>query len=159
MCATHLWLGQFDVKLGTFRSLHVRRVLSTDVTILLQFTTINVLKSAVQEILSSTSVRNTLSLMHSCGMYDYSGGFAFRVGLPAKSAVSGMILLVIPNVMGMCLWSPPLEKMGNSVRGVAFAEQLVREFNFHHYDNIKHTASQKCDPRIRKADSQVTFYN
>lgn len=109
-----------------------------------------------EEILSSTSVRNTLSLMHSCGMYDYSGGFAFRVGLPAKSAVSGMILLVIPNVMGMCLWSPPLEKMGNSVRGVAFAEQLVREFNFHHYDNIKHTASQKCDPRIRKADSQAS---
>jgi len=110
-----------------------------------------------QEVLSATSVRNTLSLMHSCGMYDYSGGFAFKVGLPAKSSVSGMILLVVPNVMGMCLWSPPLERMGNSVRGVAFAEQLVREFNFHHYDNVKHTSARKIDPRVRNSDSQVRY--
>lgn len=109
----------------------------------------------LQEVLSSTSVRNTLSLMHSCGMYDYSGGFAFKVGLPAKSSVSGAILLVVPNVMGLCLWSPALERMGNSVRGVAFAEQLVREFNFHHYDNIKHTTTHKTDPRLRRADTQV----
>jgi glutaminase len=82
------------------------------------------------------------------------GLFYFQVGLPAKSAVSGMILLVVPNVMGMCLWSPPLERMGNSVRGVQFAEELVREFNFHHYDNIKHT-SQKTDPRLHRAETQA----
>jgi glutaminase len=110
----------------------------------------------VQEVLSATSVRNTLSLMHSCGMYDYSGGFAFKVGLPAKSAVSGMILLVVPNVMGLCLWSPPLERMGNSVRGVMFAEKFVQEFNFHHYDNLKHTSGYKSNPRVRQADSQVS---
>lgn len=109
-----------------------------------------------EEILSATSVRNTLSLMHSCGMYDYSGGFAFKVGLPAKSAVSGIILLVVPNVAGFCLWSPPLERMGNSVRGVAFAERLVQKFNFHHYDNIKHTQQQKKDPRVRHTDTQAT---
>lgn len=106
-----------------------------------------------EEVLSATSVRNTLSLMHSCGMYDYSGGFAFKVGLPAKSSVSGAVLLVIPNVMGMCLWSPPLESMGNSVRGVQFCEQLVNVFNFHHYDNLRHT-SQKVDPRMRYSDVQ-----
>ena len=112
---------------------------------------------STQEVLNATSVRNTLSLMHSCGMYDYSGGFAFKVGLPAKSSVSGMILLVVPNVMGLCLWSPPLERMGNSVRGVSFAQQFVREFNFHHYDNVKHTSEQKTDPRVRRADSQVSL--
>lgn len=106
-----------------------------------------------EEVLSATSVRNTLSLMHSCGMYDYSGGFAFKVGLPAKSSVSGAVLLVIPNVMGMCLWSPPLEEMGNSVRGVQFCEQLVQVFNFHHYDNLRHT-SQTVDPRMRSSDVQ-----
>ena len=104
-----------------------------------------------EEVLSSTSVRNTLALMHSCGMYDYSGGFAFRVGLPAKSSVSGAIILVIPNVMGMCLWSPPLDHIGNSVRGVRMCEQLVEGFNFHHYDNLQHT-KQKFDPRIRNPD-------
>jgi len=107
-----------------------------------------------EEVMNPTSVRNTLSLMHSCGMYDYSGGFAFKVGLPAKSAVSGVILLVIPNVMGMCLWSPPLEKMGNSCRGVQFCQELVNTFNFHHYDNLKHTSSIKLDPRQRQSDVQ-----
>ena len=71
--------------------------------------------------------------MHSCGMYDYSGGFAFKVGLPGKSGISGCILLVVPNVMGVCLWSPPLDSLGNSVRGVQFCERLVSMFNFHHY--------------------------
>lgn len=108
-----------------------------------------------EEVLSATSVRNTLSLMHSCGMYDYSGGFAFKVGLPAKSSVSGAVLLVVPNVMGMCLWSPGLESMGNSVRGVQFCEQLVNVFNFHHFDNLRHT-SQKVDPRMRSSDAQGT---
>ena len=57
-------------------------------------------------------VRNVLSLMFSCGMYNYSGEFAFTVGLPAKSGVSGGLVLVIPNLMGIGLWSPPLDEIG-----------------------------------------------
>ena len=53
-----------------------------------------------QRILRPESVRNVLSLMLSCGLYNYSGDFAFKVGLPAKSGVSGALMLVIPNVMG-----------------------------------------------------------
>jgi len=71
-----------------------------------------------EDLLNPTSVRNTLLLMQSCGMYEYSGLFAFKVGLPAKSAISGCILVVVPNLMGLCLWSPPLDKMGNSARSI-----------------------------------------
>ncbi|XP_028021571.1 glutaminase liver isoform, mitochondrial isoform X6 [Balaenoptera acutorostrata] len=99
-----------------------------------------------ESVLSAEAVRNTLSLMHSCGMYDFSGQFAFHVGLPAKSAVSGAILLVVPNIMGMMCLSPPLDKLGNSYRGVSFCQKLVSLFNFHNYDNLRHCA-RKLDPR------------
>lgn len=106
------------------------------------------------KVLDSSAVRNTLSLMHSCGMYDYSGQFAFKVGLPAKSGVAGGVMLVIPNLMGIFAWSPPLDKWGNSSRGVQFSEELVAHFNFHNYDNLKHT-SQKYDPRRKAVESKA----
>ncbi|XP_059968248.1 glutaminase liver isoform, mitochondrial isoform X1 [Mesoplodon densirostris] len=70
----------------------------------------------------------------------------FQVGLPAKSAVSGAILLVVPNIMGMMCLSPPLDKLGNSYRGVSFCQKLVSLFNFHNYDDLRHCA-RKLDPR------------
>ncbi|XP_031624443.1 glutaminase liver isoform, mitochondrial isoform X2 [Contarinia nasturtii] len=98
-------------------------------------------------------VRDVLSLMHSCGMYDYSGEFAFKVGVPAKSGVCGGMLVVIPNVMGIFTWSPPLDPLGNSCRGVQFCEELVSGFNFHPYDNLKH-ASHKKDPRRHRYETK-----
>ncbi|XP_067266586.1 glutaminase kidney isoform, mitochondrial isoform X3 [Chanodichthys erythropterus] len=106
-----------------------------------------------ERVLSPESVRNTLSLMHSCGMYDFSGQFAFHVGLPAKSGVAGGILLVVPNVMGIMCWSPPLDKLGNSVRGIQFCTDLVSLFNFHNYDNLRHFA-KKLDPRREGGDQR-----
>ena len=109
------------------------------------------------------AVRDVLSLLHSCGFYEYSGEFAFKVdlvylnnikvdlvssvciqlfhsrlslesiksvchmssitglfqvGIPGKSSVAGCMMMVLPNTMGICLWSPPLDKYGNSARGL-----------------------------------------
>uniref|UniRef100_A0A7E4W387 glutaminase n=1 Tax=Panagrellus redivivus TaxID=6233 RepID=A0A7E4W387_PANRE len=104
--------------------------------------------------IGSRPCRDVLSLMNSCGMYDYSGQFAFHVGLPAKSGVSGLLIVVIPNLVGIALWSPPLDKMGNSCRGVAFCKELINRFNFHNYDSLAHNESEKFDPRKRHGDRE-----
>uniref|UniRef100_A0A8B9E954 glutaminase n=1 Tax=Anser cygnoides TaxID=8845 RepID=A0A8B9E954_ANSCY len=80
--------------------------------------------------------------------------FYFQVGLPAKSGVAGGILLVVPNVMGLMCWSPPLDKMGNSVKGIHFCHDLVSLCNFHNYDNLRHFA-KKLDPRREGGDQRV----
>jgi glutaminase len=69
-------------------------------------------------------------------MYDYSGAWAFDVGLPAKSGVSGCIFVVIPNVMGLCTFSPRLDYRGNSVRGIEFCKILAKRFNFHIFTQL-----------------------
>lgn len=81
-------------------------------------------------------VRACLSLMSSCGMYDFSGEFAFSVGIPAKSGVSGCLMGVVPNVLGFAVWSPRLDGHGNSVRGLDFCRRLVERFKFHTYDSL-----------------------
>ena len=107
-----------------------------------------------QRIFSSDTVKNCLSLMYSCGMYDFSGEFAFTVGVPAKSGVSGIMMVVIPRVMGFAVWSPRLDRLGNSVRGVEFCKRLVKRFNFHNYDGIAEL-SDKIDPRSSGASIET----
>ncbi|CAG0898446.1 unnamed protein product [Cyprideis torosa] len=69
-----------------------------------------------------------------------------KVGMPAKTGCSGGMLVVVPNVMGVAIYSPPVDAVANSVRAVSFCKELIRLFNFHHYDSLK-MSSEKRDPR------------
>ena len=108
-------------------------------------------------VFSAGTVQSCLSLMSSCGMYDFSGEFAFTIGLPAKSGVSGALMLVIPGLMGICVWSPRLDELGNSVRGIEFCRKLVAEYNVHVFDSLVtgRGRSTKRDPRRKKNQSQI----
>lgn len=106
-----------------------------------------------ERVFGPETVQNALSLMYSCGMYDYSGEFAFSMGLPAKSGVSGALMIVVPNVMGICTFSPRLDRLGNSVRGIEFCKELIKKFNFHNYDGLTGISNKK-DPRVQKIVSE-----
>jgi glutaminase len=81
--------------------------------------------------LRPSNVDEVLSVMTTCGMYDYAGEWLYRVGLPAKSGVSGGILAVLPGQLAIAVFSPPLDSRGNSVRGVAVCEALSEELELH----------------------------
>lgn len=81
--------------------------------------------------LQASNVDEVLSVMTTCGMYDYAGEWVYRVGLPAKSGVSGGILAVLPGQLAVSVYSPPLDERGNSVRGVAVCEALSEELELH----------------------------
>ncbi len=88
--------------------------------------------------ISETNVKYVLSVMHTCGMYDFSGEWAFKVGLPAKSGVTGGILVVVPGRMGIGVFSPLLEPRGNSLRGIRVCEALSSQYNLHVFNLGKH---------------------
>lgn len=87
-----------------------------------------------QRALEQQYVKDVLSVMLSCGMYDYAGEWAYRVGLPAKSGVGGGICAVVPGVCGIGTFSPPLDARGNSVRGVNVCRELSERFGLHSFD-------------------------
>lgn len=79
----------------------------------------------VPAMISPLRARRINALMMTCGQYDGSGNFAFRVGLPGKSGVGGGILLVAPGVASIAVWSPGLDSYGNSQVGTWLAERIA----------------------------------
>jgi glutaminase len=88
-----------------------------------------------QRAISAANVKYILSIMLSCGMYNYAGEWAFRIGVPAKSGVGGGIVAVVPGVLGIGIYSPPLDAKGNSVRGVKACGELAAKFGLHCFES------------------------
>lgn len=76
-------------------------------------------------------VKHLLTLMLTCGLYTYAGEWAFNVGLPAKSGVSGGILAVVPGKMGIGVYSPLIDQHGNSTRGIKVFNELAKSLKLH----------------------------
>lgn len=76
-------------------------------------------------------VERVLSVMATCGMYDYAGSWLYEVGIPAKSGVGGGIIAALPGRFGIGVFSPRLDEKGNSLRGIEVCKQLSRDFGLH----------------------------
>lgn len=79
-------------------------------------------------------LKYVLSVMFTCGLYDWAGGWAYQVGLPAKSGVSGGIFGVVNRQAGISVYSPKLDAQGNSVRGILACKELASHLGLHAFE-------------------------
>ena len=87
-----------------------------------------------ERVLQSSTVKVVKTIMMTCGMYDGSGEFAVRVGIPTKSGVGGGLLSVIDREMGIGIFAPALDAKGNSVAGECVLEYLSEQLHLHMFD-------------------------
>jgi len=79
-------------------------------------------------------VKDVLTVMFTCGLYDHAGEWALRVGLPAKSGVAGGIIAIVNRQLGIAVYSPKLDAKGNSVRGILACKELASELGLHAFE-------------------------
>ncbi|MEU4612787.1 glutaminase [Streptomyces umbrinus] len=84
-----------------------------------------------KQVVAEPVVRQVLSVMFSCGMYDAAGDWTTQVGIPAKSGVAGGLIGALPGQIGIATFSPRLDRHGNSVRGVSLFERFSSDMGLH----------------------------
>ncbi|MFL2001212.1 glutaminase A [Microbacterium sp. A1-JK] len=84
-----------------------------------------------ERVVPTRVARDVVSVMATCGVYDGSGRWMRAVGVPAKSSVSGAIVLSVPGLLGAAVVSPPLDEQGTSVRGRVVSERLSADLGLH----------------------------
>jgi len=85
--------------------------------------------STGERVISHETVKATVTIMSTCGMYNGAGKFTKDHGAPTKSGVSGGLMTVIPGLGAIATWSPPLNEEGNCVRGIGMIEKLNKIYN------------------------------
>lgn len=86
-----------------------------------------------EEICSKKTISTIIAIMSTCGMYNFSGEYAAKVGIPSKSGVAGGILGTIPGKMGIGIYSPALDRYGNSMVGYNIMKDISNELNLSIY--------------------------
>lgn len=92
-----------------------------------------------EHLIDPQTIKNTLSVMLSCGMYNYSGHWLYDIGLPAKSGVSGSLLMLVPGLMSVAVYSPRVDELGSSVRAINVCRELSGTLGLHIFENISCT--------------------
>lgn len=111
-----------------------------------------------KRILSRAVVRQVLSVMMTCGMYDAAGDWLSTVGIPAKSGVAGGIMGVLPGQVGIAVFSPKLDEHGNSVRGVEIFERLSKDMGLHLMEGTPSAQTIVQSRYTCGIDNQVVVY-
>ena len=84
-----------------------------------------------EQVVPPEVIRQVVTVMSTCGMYDSAGDWATQVGIPAKSGVAGGLIGILPGQVGLATFSPRLDAHGNSVRGIALFERISEDMDLH----------------------------
>ena len=87
-----------------------------------------------KQVFKSQHATGITSMIATVGMYEETGDWMFQTGIPAKSGVGGGIMALIPNILGICAFSPPLNKFGNSVKGKQTVKYIIDQLALSIYE-------------------------